>query len=474
MSARRAMGTDVHPASLRTRLTWLIIAVMVVVLIPLGWISYRRELREMNELLDGRLAQAGRTLGTLIAHGELPMRDADLPDIAQNGEVRHHGVVVSVHPRNYEPEVGFQAYDPQGELIAATANLADLPAPTSDERGFRDIRREGRQWRTFTLQNRANLVIRIGERSDNREDIARGLVIEHTLPLLIGLPLLALLVSLAVKRGLRPVAVLTQMLDRRTPGSRTPMPADVAPSEIKPLIVALNQQLERLEDALDREHRFATDVAHELRTPLAATMIHLESAMIADDPAEVTFTVRHAQQSMARLARRIEQILAMARLEAGAASQQRTRLDLARIATEVIEELAPLIAEKDIAVSLSHDDAPLAVLGHEVALAAMFRNLIENALRYTEPEGQVEVTMRHAGAQAVVDICDNGPGIPEARRQAVFQRFHREVESATRGYGLGLSIVQRAIELHDASIELLESPLGRGLLVRIRMAAEPA
>ena len=225
-----------------------------------------------------------------------------------------------MHPHNYEPEVGFQAYDPQGEVIAATSNFADLPAPTTEERGFRDIEREGKRWRTFTLQNRANLVIRIGEQSDNRVDIARGLVIEHTLPLLIGLPLLALLVSLAVKRGLRPVAVLTEMLDRRTPGSRKPMPADVAPGEIKPLIVALNQQLERLEDALDREHRFATDVAHELRTPLAATMIHLESAM-----------------------------------DTGSCWR------------------------------------------HEVALTAMFRNLIENALRYTESEGQVDVSVRREG-----------------------------------------------------------------------------
>ena len=161
----------------------------------------------------------------------------------------------------------------------------------------------------------------------------------------------------------------------------------------------------------------------------------------------------------------------MARLEAGAASQQRKPMDLIRIATEVIEELAPLIAEKDISLSLTHDDDMAVVLGHEVALTAMFRNLIENALRYTETEGQVDVSVRRDGAQVVIDISDNGPGIPDDRRQAVFQRFHREVESATRGYGLGLSIVQRAIELHEASIELLESPLGRGLLVRIRMTA---
>ncbi len=458
-------------ASLRTRLTWLIIAVLVCVLIPLGVISYHREQREMSQLLDGRLAQAGRTLGTLIAHGELPAHSSQLAGVAPTPGKPRGSVVVSVHPHNYEPEVGFQAYDAQGQLIAATANLADLPPPAPTERGFRDLTREGTLWRTFTLQNRAGLVIRIGERYDNRRDITRGLVMEHTLPLLIGLPLLALLVSFAVKRGLRPVVVLTESLDRRTPGSRQPVSVRDAPREIKPLIVALNQQLERLEDALEREHRFATDVAHELRTPLAATMIHLESATLSGDAGELDFAVRHAQQSMARLARRIEQILAMARLEAGAASQQRVRLDLVRVATEVIEELAPTIAEKDIALSLNHDTPALFVWGHEVALTAMFRNLIENALRYTGQSGQVDVSIRREGDEAVIDICDNGPGIPAERRQAVFQRFHREVESATRGYGLGLSIVQRAIELHGARIGLLESPLGRGLLVRIHMPA---
>lgn len=463
-----------HAASLRTRLTWLIIAVLVCVLIPLGIISYQREQREMSQLLDGRLAQAGRTLGTLIAHGDLPVRSSQLAGVAPTPGKHPGSVVVSVHPRNYEPEVGFQAYDPQGELIAATANLADLPPPAATERGFRDLAREGTLWRTFTLQNRAGLVIRIGERYDNRRDITRGLVIEHTLPLLIGLPLLALLVSLAVKRGLRPVAVLTESLDRRMPGSRQPVSIKDAPREIKPLIVALNQQLGRLEDALEREHRFATDVAHELRTPLAATMIHLESATLSGEPIELEFAVQHAQQSMARLARRIEQILAMARLEAGAASQQRVRLDLVRIATEVIEELAPTIAEKDISLSLNHDATALSVWGHEVALVAMFRNLIENALRYTGQGGQVDVSIHREHTTAVIDICDNGPGIPVERRQAVFQRFHREVESATRGYGLGLSIVQRAIELHDARIELLESPLGRGLLVRIHMDTDGA
>ncbi|OOG46875.1 ATP-binding protein [Rhodanobacter sp. C01] len=460
-------------ASLRTRLTWLIIAVQVGVLIPLGVLSYQRELREMGNLLDGRLAQAGRTVGSLLEH--LPSSTLPgSPDIALSAENLHSAVMVRVHKRNYEPEVGFQAYSADGKLLAATSNFADLPAPSTDERGFRDLRLDDRAWRIFTLKNQSGLVIRIGERYDNRNEITRALVMEHSLPLLIGLPLLALLAGLAVKRGLRPLALLTEQLATRTPGSRQPVAVDHTPREITPLVVTLNQQLERLEDTIEREHRFASDVAHELRTPLTASMIHIENALIAKSPGEIELTLHSAQQSLTRLARRIEQILALARLEAGAASQQRVRLNLIALATEVIEELAPVIAEKDIAFSLNHDVDALWVQGHEAALTAMFRNLIENALRYTDQDGRVEVSIHVVGSETVIAICDDGPGIPADRRDVVFERFQRATDSESPGYGLGLSIVQRAIELHGARIELLASPFGHGLQVRIHMDAARA
>jgi two-component system sensor histidine kinase QseC len=460
--------------SLRTRITWLIILVQVAVLIPLGVLSYHSELHEMNHLLDGRLAEAGRTLGTLIAYGQGGYAGQDPSRTLQLATEAQHGtVVVSVHARNYEPEVGFQAYDPRGHLVAATANLADLPSPAAGERGFSDIDHGGARWRLFTLTNRFNLTIRIGERADNRTDITHGLILEHGLPLVVGLPLLAFLAGLAVRRGLKPVDTLTRILARREPGSRERIAVDDSPDEIKPLIVTLNQQLERLEDAVEREQRFAGDVAHELRTPLAATMIHMESALVTDDPNEIQYTVRNARRSLARLARRIEQILAIARLEAGAASQHRVPLDLVKIATEVVEELALGIAEKDIALSLNHDEPRVFVSGHEVALTAMFRNLIENALRYTPVSGHVDIDIAREGTGGSISICDDGPGIPIERRQAAFQRFYRGVQSNEAGFGLGLSIVQRAVELHDGAIALLEAPSGQGLLVRISIAADP-
>lgn len=451
--------------SLHARVTWLIIAVQVLVLVPLGVISYERTVNEMNELADARLAQAARTLDVLIEHIEkLPTGGSDV--VAPPDTPERLARVVSVHRRDFETEVGFQTYGKNRRPILVTSNLAGLAPPPLGYRGFDTITFNGERWRMFTLRNQPDLLIRIGERYEVREDIARGLMVEHSLPLLLGLPLLALLVRWAVRRGMAPLDALTRLLAERTPGSRQPVGIDKSPPELVPLVDTLNQQLERLEDALEREHRFNADVAHELRTPLAATMIHLESASSAADPGEIPFALKSAQSSLARLARRIEHLLAMARLEAGAASEQRVQLDLVSVTTEVIEELAPLIGEKGIALSLNHDQPTLRLPGHEVALTAMLRNLVENALRYVAPGGQVDITLTRQTAAIVVEISDDGPGIPPERRQAMFERFQRGQADHQEGYGLGLSIVRRAAELHHADVQLLDSLLG-GLCVRI-------
>jgi len=458
---------------LGVRLTLLNIAVMVVVLIPLGIISYQRESREMNHLLDGRLAQAGRTLGNLIQHSVAMNADSPgtLLTLARNVAP---AVVVAVRRGNYEPEVGFQAYNRQGRPIAATDNLADLPAPTDADVGFQDVQHDGHAWRLFTLRNRAGLLIRIGERSDNRQDITRGLVLEHSLPLVIGLPLLAVLIGLAVRRGLKPLRALTSQLDERTPGSRQPVEIGDPTPELRPLVETLNQQFERLENALERERRFNADVAHELRTPLTATMIHLESAMIASGTSMATGSaLSSAQQSLQRLARRIEQILALARIEAGAAASERENVDLVALAKDVIEELAPLIVDKDIAMSLAASEPAIMLAAYEAAMTAMLRNVIENALRYAPVGGKVDVDLNAGPDMVVIDVRDNGPGIPPERRAAVFDRFLRGANEPSSGFGLGLSIVKRAAELHGARVDLREPEEGTGLHVHIILPSRP-
>ncbi|HUB88609.1 MAG TPA: ATP-binding protein [Dyella sp.] len=453
--------------SLRGRLLWMIIAVLVAALLPLGLYSYHRTLKETRELLDGRLAQSARTLDVLIRHAgldalRLPAQGALVVPILSREEEEQ-----LLHTRTYETEVGYQVFDMHNRMRLTTANLAQLPLPPAPVSGFENRFFEGYGWRIFTLVDDVNnVVIRVGERDDSRRDITHALQLDLGLPQLFGLPLLALLVGWAVKRGLRPLERLRQALTSRSPGSRQPIRLDNSPQELQPVVDALNTQLERLEDALERERRFSADVAHELRTPLASTMIHLDGAMAAALPADAQAALTSAQSGLARLARRIEQLLALARLEAGAAAGQRGAVDLITVAMNVIDDLAPLLGESGVEFAFAEHDDSLKIDGYEAALAALLRNLIENAMHHVPMGGQVQLSMRRSKGAIAIEVIDNGPGIPPERRAAVFARFHREGNSGD-GYGLGLSIVHRAAQLHDATIELLDAPSGRGLRVRV-------
>lgn len=455
-------------ASLHARLRWLIIVVLIAVLLPLGVLSFRRTITEVDELSDGRLAQSARTLQVLVEHaGMSALRGHDAHGVQVPIEVSPASPL-KMHGDTFESEVGFQIIDRSGHVTLATTNLAALPPPGASDKDFQNVRLGDYRWRVFTLPDAADgVVIRTGERYDSRHDITRAAWLEHSLPLLVGLPLLAILVGWAVRRGLRPLESLTRALSSREPGSHEPVVLQDAPLELQPVLAALNGQLARLEDALERERRFSADVAHELRTPLASVMINLESAMAMTDPVEANATLASAQHGIAGLARRIEQLLALARLEAGAASGQRSSIDLVAVAMTVIEELAPVIADSDVELSFARLTPAVIVQGYEAAFAALLRNLLENALRHLPAGGQVQLSIQQVGRAAIVDVIDDGPGIPAERRAAVFARFHREAGSRGDGYGLGLSIVQRAAQLHDASIELLDSPHGSGLRVRV-------
>lgn len=457
--------------SLRGRLLWLVLGVLAVVLVPLAIYSLRRTTNEVNELSDGRLAQSARTLQTLISEIGLPALQR------RNAEA---GVVVPItarstqelvlHGHTYESEVGFQVFDRDHRPLLVTGNLTALPPPDTAKPGFRNLRYGNYRWRLFTLPATADgVVVRAAERYDSRADIRTALWIEHGLPPLIALPVLALLVGWAVRRGLRPLDALAEKLAARKPGSRDTLDVADAPRELEPVLAALNSQFTQLEEALERERRFSADVAHELRTPLASTMINLENAEASRDTREADVALAGARESLAALARRVEQLLSLARLEASSRAEQNSDIDLLAVARNVIEELSSLIGDSDVELDVALADGTLIVHGHEVALAALLRNLLENALRHVPLGGQVRLSIQREQDQAVIDVIDNGEGIPPERRAAVFTRFHREAGSQGEGYGLGLSIVQRAAQLHDASIQLLDSPYGRGLRVCVRL-----
>ena len=456
--------------SLLGRLRWLIVTMLLLVLLPLALYSFRRTTAEMEELSDGRLAQAAHTISALIQRAgvrALIGNEALLVPVQKKSVLRSSGQV-----RTDESEVGFQVFDSRQRLILGTANLTTLPPSAMDRSEYLDLNKGHHVWRVFTFVDKSNdMVIRVADRYDTREEIVHALWLDHGLPFLLGLPVLALLVGWAAKRGLRPLTALASALASREPGDREPLTLDHAPRELQPVLAALNEQLERQENALERERRFSADVAHELRTPAASITLNLESAMATTDLAEIYDSIAGAQNSVRTLSRRIEQLLALARLEANAASNQPVTTDLLEIADEVVHELGPAIAGSGVALELTRHREPVLVRGYDAALAALLRNLLENALRHVPQGGRIQLDIRQDDSGAIMEVIDDGPGIPPERRDAVFARFHREASSRGDGYGLGLSIVQRVAWLHRATIELLDSPFGTGLRVRVAIPA---
>ncbi|MGF6711969.1 two-component system sensor histidine kinase QseC [Luteibacter sp. W1I16] len=455
--------------SLRTRLLMLIVLVLAAVLLPLGILSAKHTLEEVDELSDGRLAQAARTLEVLVGRiGVDQLREQRSARLLVPS-VSNHPQELTVQGRTFESEVGFQVFDRDGTLLLATENLAAVPETSSPDGAFEDIHKGKYKWRMFTLiMEGEGVTIRAGERYDSRHEITRALWLEHGLPTFLGLPLLALLVGWAIRRGLGPLEALAGALARREPGSREPIHLPDAPLELRPVLAALNEQIERLEGALERERQFSADVAHELRTPLASTMINLEDAMASAQPDEAQAALEAARECLVSLARRTEQLLALARLEAGAASGPRSRVDLKDIALDVVEEMSAVIGAGGVELSIGLPDH-LFVDGYGVALGALIRNLLENAFRHVPHGGHVELSIRHVQGQAVIEVVDDGPGIPVERRTAMFTRFQRGVDTQGEGYGLGLSIVKRAVELHGATIELLDREGGPGLRVVVAL-----
>ncbi|MGA0586092.1 ATP-binding protein [Dyella sp. KRB-257] len=453
--------------SLRWRLLWLVIAALVAVLVPLGIISFRGTLVEVNELSDARLAQSARTIELLIREAGIEALHDD-PNRTDD-ETLPERTVIPIGGHEVEAEVGFRVVDATGAVRMESANFASMPQDAAMREGFGQLWLGGMQWRTYTLHDPAlGITILAGERFDSRDDITRMLWLDHALPLLLGLPLVAALVGWAVRRGLRPLDRLAEALRRRAPGSREPIDLAQVPLELHTVITALNDQLARLENALERERRFSADVAHELRTPITTSLISVETALGSQDAAGIDIALTQTQQALTMLARRVEQLLALARIEAGAATVPASH-DLRDIAMEVIDELALPIADWNVELSLTLPAQPLVVEGFAAGLAALLRNLVENALRHVPRGGAVELRMQQQADVAVIEVIDNGPGIPPERRAEVFARFHREPGGRGDGYGLGLSIVQRVAQMHRAQIELDDAPGGQGLCVRVRM-----
>jgi len=446
----------VKPRSTRAVLLGGSIAVLLAVLGAAAWIGYDAGEDEADELFDARLATSARVLGALYA--TQPPRAAGAPIVvsfpAPLEETRHDEAGPLGH--HYETKIAFQVIDAQGRLLMRSASAPPAPyAPLAP--GFSTQR----DWRVFTLRSGEHWV-QAAERDDVRGELSGKLALAAVAPLIVGIPLVLLLLTLLMEYGLAPLAHLAQRIAQREPASLAPIVLPRSTAEIEPVLKELNGLLERVQSALARERRFTADAAHELRTPLAALKVHAQNAVRAGSEPERRASLERMLAGLERSIRLVEQMLALSRAAARAPAAERVPLQQA--VEDALEDVLPALKGRGIRVSVATEpSAPEPVVrGERDKLACLARNLLDNAARYAPPGSSVRLELASRDGAARLSVSDQGPGIAPELRERVFESYYRIPGAAGEGSGLGLAIVREIAAQHGATVELGEGDGGRG------------
>lgn len=342
--------------------------------------------------------------------------------------------------------------------------------PEVAELGFATVPAPGGRWRVYSAEL-GEIVIQVAQPLAVREERAVAAAARGLSPLLVLLPLLALLVWLVVGRGLAPLDRLAAGVAARTPSTLEPFPVAGAPEEVLPLLHALNALLERLGAALAAQRAFVADAAHALRTPLTALRLQVQLAERATGEGERTAALAEVGAGLQRATHLVQQLLTLAREDPEAAPPPHMEsVPLAGLVGQAIADHALLAEARRIDLGAAPIAEAAAALGDPPALATLLANLVDNALRCTPEGGRVDVSAGTAGGRAWLEVADSGPGIPPDERQRVFDRFYRSGGTPGAGTGLGLAIVRAIAGRHQARVTLGDAPAG-GLSVRVDLPA---
>jgi signal transduction histidine kinase len=426
--------------SIRARLLAGLLALMVVMSVAVGSITYRRVLTETSTLFDYQLRQLALSLGEQAAFLS--------------------GDEVSAQAEN--SDVAIQIWDIFGRRVYYTGGLPLLDKAIL---GYTDQTVQGESWRVYAFASETS-VIQVAQPWSVREKLARESALRVLMPLLLLLALMAAAAAWIVARAMRPLKSVTTQLEHRDIHSLSPLAAADLPTEVSPLVEELNRLLERLAAAFASQRAFVADAAHELRSPLTAVSLQLQLLERARDDPDRELATTRLRAAVERATHLVSQLLTLARNEPAGLPRDASAAALGLIVCDAAGDVQPLAQQRRIGIEL---DAPpeASVKGDAEALRILVRNLIDNAVRYSPEDSTVQVRVfRNAQGQAVLEVADQGPGIAAADRSRAFARFYRAPGAAEVGTGLGLAIVKAIAERHGATVELGDA-VPHGLLVRV-------
>ncbi|MRD46884.1 two-component sensor histidine kinase [Caenimonas koreensis DSM 17982] len=463
--------TRTLPHSLQGRLLVLLLGLVVSVWMATAVMTWFDARQELDELLDSHLAQAAAILVMQQSH--------------EVGEDNHEVDSPSLH--RYAPKVAFQVFH-EGRLALRSANApAARMIGTGDriESGFHTVSFDGAAWRVFATHGaEQDVQVFVGEQMTSRTSILWAVLRSALWPMLCALPLLALAIWWSVNRSVAPLRRLGRSLGERDARSLQPVTIAGAPSEMTPMVDALNDLFRRIAALMESERRFTADAAHELRTPIAAIRAQAQVAMGEQDEA----LRRHALQATLlgcdRATHLVTQLLTLSRLDAGSANGAKsdiardvtsnaTLVNLGELVRQVVANEAQQALRKQQHIELDASRGCI-VPGDATLLAVLARNLVDNAIRYSPEGATIRVTVQSDKAGVLLRVDDSGPGLADADLQRLGERFFRVLSSSEGGSGLGWSIIQRIAAAHDATAKASRSEVLGGLCVEVTLPAPGA
>jgi two-component system sensor histidine kinase TctE len=306
--------------------------------------------------------------------------------------------------------------------------------------------------------------VQVGETLNKRTRLAWEMVASTVLPQLLLIVMATVVVWFGVSRGLQPLQRLRHAVSDRSHLDLSPIDTHDVPGEVRPLVDEVNELMARLGKTFDFQNRFVADAAHQLKTPVSGLKAQIELALREHDPERVRHSLAQLYISADRLSHLVRQLLTLARNEPGALDAvQLQPLDLNAFALEVSMEWVPHALKRNIDLGFEGAELPLMIEADQDRLRELINNLIDNAIRYSQPGGRVTArTSRAPDGQCALSISDDGPSIPVDERERIFGRFHRLLGTREDGSGLGLAIVNEIATLHGARITLEEDVDGVG------------
>lgn len=428
--------------SVRARLFVGLSVLVVGTNIGFGVLAYRRAVDEATELQDAVLHQVGRLAVQAGGSG------LDLTDRQDEPEFR---VVI--------------------EVLGAIRRGSPLEGVAIDTpNGISTVETDGGRWRLLVLTRPDGSRVGIGQSTVSRDERVRDTLLQTLIPLLMLLPCLLVLVGVIIQASFKPLSILAERLDARTPDDLRTLPVEGVAVELLPFIGAINRLLGRVGEMVEQRRRFVADAAHELRTPVTALTVQAENLSRLGMPAEGLSRLTALRGGIRRLGHLLEQLLSLARYEEGAAGAAvATSLDAA--ARDVVAAMIPAADERSTDLGFSRIE-PVDVRADPTSLRVMIRNLLDNALRHTPGGGRIDVEVYAEADDAIFRATDDGPGIAADEFDRIFDPFVRGGLVETEGTGLGLSIVRSVAEACGGSVALANRTDGaHGLVATVRIPA---